>query len=211
MSTLEKHHVHHSRFKDHSVTSLTDSSSGNSVLSGAACSSTVLNVLCCPLSKRCENIATPLCTAAQQLSVAGMKKERGITSEDWPRWTLGGSETKWKRMECDWNCFTLLLWVHWGLDVSDKGWHLAWMPVNWHATHMLITPNNLFHCYLPFNSQLSVRSYSVAPRNPCVLFSLFWQVCVRFHLLPLLARDREVKNLPVAGGSMLTEMWMTSR
>lgn len=160
----------------------------------------MLNVLRYPLSKWCENISTPLRTAAQQLSVTGMKKERVITTEDWPRWTLGGSETKRKRMECDWSCFTLLLWVHWALDVSDKGWHPAGMPVNRHATHTPITPNNPLHCYLPFNSQLSVRSYSVALRNPCVLFPLLRQARVRFHLLPLLARDREVKSLPEAGG-----------
>lgn len=81
-------------------------------------------------------------------------------------------------------------------------WHglASCWNVNRHATHTPITPNNLLHCYLHFNSQLSVRSYSVAPHNPCVLFSLLWQARVRFHLLPLLACDRVVKNLPEAGG-----------
>lgn len=151
------------------------------------------------LSKRCENISTPLRTAAQQLSVAGMKKARCITTEDWPWWTLGGSETKQKRMECDWSCF-------YSTPVSALSSRCEWhglascWNVNRHATHTPITPNNLLHCYLHFNSQLSVRSYSVAPHNPCVLFSLLWQARVRFHLLPLLACDRVVKNLPEAGG-----------
>lgn len=127
-------------------------------------------------------------------------KKRGITTEDWPRWTPGGNETKRKRIECDWSCFTPVLRVHWALNVSDKGWHPAGTPANRHATHTLITPNNSLHCYLPFNSQLSVRSYSVAPRNPCVLFSFLRQACVRFHLLPRLALDREVKNLPKTRG-----------
>lgn len=90
-------------------------------------------------------------------------------------------------------------------------WHglASCWNVNRHATHTLITPNNPLHCYLPFNSQLSVWSYSVAPHNPCVLFSLLWQACVRFHLLPLLACDRVVKNLPEAGGdkSLLKCLW----
>lgn len=127
-------------------------------------------------------------------------KKRGITTQDWPRWTLGGSETKRKRMECDWSCFTPLLRVHWAFNVSDRDWHPAGTPANRHATHTLITPNNSLYCYLPFNSQLSVRSYSVASRNPCVLFSFLRQACVRFHLLPRLALDQEVKNLPKTRG-----------
>jgi len=169
-------------------------------------------MFCSTFSKRCENISTPLHTTAQQLSEAGMKKERCITTEDWPQWTLGRSETNRKRMECDWSCFTLLLWIHWALDRSDKGWHPAGMSVNRHATHTQITPNNPLNCYLLFNSQLSVQSYSVAPHNPCVLFSLLWQARVRFHSLPLLASDQwEAKNLPEAKGVKLTEMCMTSR
>lgn len=149
-------------------------------------------------------------TTAQQLSVAGMKKERCITTEDWPQWTLGGSETNQKRMECDWSCFTLLLWVHWALDMSDKGWHPAGLSVNRHATHTQITPNNPLHCYLPFNSQLSVRSYSVAPHNPCVLFSLLWQavsdsICSLFWLL-----TERPKIFPRPGDqSLLKCVWPT--
>lgn len=197
------------RWTDLQVTPLTDSSSGNSVLFGATCSTTILNVLLHPFIKE---MWEHLHTSAHHSSAAICdrdEKEGWITTEDWPRWSLGGSETKQKRMECDWSCSTPVSALS-----SRCEWHglASCWNVNWHATHTLITPNNPLHCYLPFNSQLSVRSYSVAPHNPCVLFSLLWQARVRFHLLPLLACDRVVKYLPGArGGSKLSEMCMTSR